>query len=49
MEIGIKMNAQELIDSCDNQEFNTRQFRDEINISWMINDVVKQFKEAGNE
>ena len=39
------MNAQTIINTCDTQEFNPRQFRNEMNISWLINDVVKQFKE----
>ena len=39
------MLAQQIINECNTQKFNPRQFRDEINISWIINDVVKQFKE----
>lgn len=39
------MDAQTLINECDTQKFNPNQFRDEINISWLINDVKKQFKE----
>lgn len=38
------MNAQQIIDECDTQKFNPRQFRDEINISWLINDAVKEFR-----
>lgn len=37
------MNAQQLIDTCNTTEFNPRQFRAEMNISWLINDVRKQF------
>lgn len=40
------MIAQQIIDTCDTQEFNPRQFRDEINIAWLINDVVKQFAKS---
>ena len=43
------MNAQTLINECDTQKFNPRQFRDEINISFLINDIKKQFKEIENE
>jgi len=38
------MNAQQIIDECNTQKFNPRQFRKEMNISWLINDVVKQFE-----
>lgn len=38
------MNAQTIIDTCDTQEFNPKQFRKEMNISFLINDVVKQFE-----
>ena len=43
------MNAQEIIDRCDIFETSRKQFRDEMNISWLINDVKKQFKFFGNE
>ena len=39
------MNAQQIIDTAGTTEFNPKQFRKEINISGLINDVVKQFKE----
>ena len=39
------MNAQQIIDNCQNSKFNPRQFREEMNISWLINDTVKQFKQ----
>ena len=42
------MIAQQILDECDTQKFNPRQFRDEINISWFLQDVVKQFKEVEN-
>ena len=41
----IKMNAEQLINECDTQKFNPKQFRNEINISWLINDVKKQYEE----
>jgi len=44
----MKIDAQILIDTCDTQEFNPKQFRKEINISRLINDAVKQFKEMEN-
>jgi len=43
------MNAQTIINECQTQKFNPRQFRKEINISWIINDVKKQFKEIQDE
>ena len=43
------MNAQLLLDTCDKTEFNPKQFRKEMNISWLINDVKKQFIIFGNE
>lgn len=39
------MNAQKIIDNCNKLDFNPRQFRKEINISWLINDTIKQYKE----
>lgn len=39
------MNSQQIIDNCDNTKFNPRTFRNEMNISGLINDAVKQFKE----
>lgn len=43
------MNAQQIIDTCDTGEFNPKQFRKEMNISFLINDAVKQFIIFGNE
>jgi len=43
------MNAQQIIDECNTQKFNPRQFRKECNISFLINDAVKQFKEMEND
>jgi len=40
------MNAQEVIDNSDRFETNNRKFRDECNISFLINDVVRQFDES---
>ena len=39
------MNAQTLVDECNTQKFNPKQFRDEMNIAWLINDVIKQSDE----
>jgi len=39
------MDAQQTINECDTRKFNPRQFREEMNISWLINDVVKKFSE----
>jgi len=41
-----KQTAQQIIDSCDKYIVicTPRKFRNEMNISWLINDVVKQFK-----
>jgi len=43
------MNAQQIIDECDTSKFDPRQFRKEINISWIINDVKKKYKEVENQ
>ena len=43
------MNAQQIIDTATTMEFNPGQFRKEINISGLINDAVKKFKENKNE
>ena len=42
------MIAQQIIDTCETTEFNRYQFRKEMNISFLINDVKKQFKIFGN-
>ena len=44
------MLAQTIINTCDNHEFNPKEFRKEMNISWLINDIVNQFvtKDRGN-
>lgn len=39
------MNAQMILDNCDKLNFNPRQFRKEMNVSWLINDTIKQFEE----
>ena len=39
------MEAQDIIDTCNNYEFNREDFRKEMNISWLVNDAKKQFKE----
>ena len=36
------MNAQMIINECETYKFNPRQFRDEINVSWIITDVKRQ-------
>ena len=38
-------NAQMIIDNCNKSDFNPRQFRKEMNISFLINEVRKQFNE----
>lgn len=38
------MNAQLLLDTCNTQEFNPKRFRQEINISGLLNDTVAEFK-----
>ncbi len=43
------MNAQQILDTCNNSKFNPREFRKEMNITWLINDVKKQFIIFGNE
>ena len=42
------MNAQQIIDTAGTMEFNPKQFRKEMNIAWLVNDAVKQFKEMNN-
>lgn len=37
------MNAQQLINTCNTTKFNPRQFRKEMNISYLINDAIKQY------
>lgn len=43
------MNAQNIIDTCESQKFNPKQFRKEMNIAWLIQDVVKKYKEMEDE
>lgn len=38
------MNAQLILDTCNKSDFNPKSFRKEMNISWLINDVIKEFK-----
>jgi len=38
------MNAQQIINDCNVQKLDKKEFRNEMNISWLINDVVKQLK-----
>ena len=38
------MIAQQIIDTCDTYEFNPRQFRKEVNVSFLIQDVIKEYK-----
>jgi len=42
------MNAQEIIDTCNIRKVSREDFRKEMNLSWLINDVKKQFKFFGN-
>ena len=41
------MNAQQIIDTATTMEFNPKQFRKEMNIAWLINDVKKQMNQEG--
>lgn len=43
------MNAQQLINTCNKTDFNPRKFRKEMNISWLINDVRKQFNNLNKQ
>ncbi len=43
------MKAQQLINTCDIREITREQFRKEMNISFLINDIKKQFIIFGNE
>lgn len=38
------MNAQKVIDNCNKSDFDPIQFRNEINLSFLINDAVKQWR-----
>jgi len=39
------MNAQQLIDECETYHYDKKKVRNELNISWLINDVLSKFKE----
>ena len=39
------MNAQQIINKCQTQKSNSKQFRKEVNIDWLTQDAIKQFKE----
>jgi len=43
------MNAQQIINECNIRKFNPKQFRDEINISWLINDVKKEYDDLNKQ
>ena len=48
------MNAQQIINECNSQKLNPRQFRQEMNISFLINETVNQWEKLnewrkGNE
>jgi len=43
------MEAQQIIDEADTTRFNPKQFRNEMNISFLINDVVKHFKQLEDQ
>lgn len=43
------MIAQQIINECDTQKFNPRQFRKEINISWIINEAKKEYKKQNEK
>lgn len=38
------MDAQTVVEECQTTKFNPRQFRNEMNLSWLLNDVVAEFK-----
>ena len=44
----MKTDAQQIIDECNTQKFNPKEFRKEINIFWLINDVKKQYEEQND-
>lgn len=45
----MESDAQTLIDECDTQKFNPKQFRQELNISWLKNDIKKQFEDLNKK
>ena len=42
------MNAQQIIDTCNIRKQSRTEFRNEMNLNWLINDVKKQFMISGN-
>ena len=38
------MNAQLIIDNCNTSDFNPKQFRKEINLSFLIQDAIKEHR-----
>ena len=38
------MNADQIIKECNTTKFNPRQFRKEMNISFLINDTIKEYR-----
>jgi len=44
LKTNIYMNAQEIVDQCNITKFNQRNFRNEINLSMFLQDVVAEFK-----
>jgi len=48
MNIKMEINAQQIIDECNTTKFNRVGFRKEMNISFLIEDVRKQFIISGN-
>jgi len=44
----VKENAQKIIDSCNDYKFSPKEFRKELNISWIINDVKKKYRKIKN-
>ena len=41
---GPAMNAQMIVDEANTSKFNPKQFRNEMNLSWLLNDVVAESK-----
>jgi len=43
------MDAQNIINNCNSTKLNPRQFRDEMNISWLINDTINEFNKIKSQ
>lgn len=38
------MNAQQIINNCENIKFTQKKIRAELNIAWLISDAITEFK-----